>query len=144
MNKNWLKYVVGIALLVNVLTLVFLLLRKPPPPLAPEDKLVTALKLDAAQQKKFEILRGQHRALRTGFSEQIKKMRIKQYQNMPSDTDSTMVAIGRIYEALERSNVQHFADIRALCRPDQQAQFDGLLVEIIRTMPKKIENAPPQ
>jgi periplasmic protein CpxP/Spy len=139
MSKNWLKYVVGIALILNVLTLVFFLMRKPPPPPRnPEDILVAALHLDAEQQKKFALLREQHRDLRFSLLEQIKATRLMQYKGGFTDTDSTTAQIGRIYTALERSNVKHFNDLRALCRPDQLAQFDSLMVEAVETMTNRM------
>jgi hypothetical protein len=142
MNKNGFKYLIGIALLVNALTLVFLLFRKPHHPPPPEDRLVEALKLDAAQQTKFEALRAQDRRLRHQFSEQIKTVRIKQYQNLSTDVDSTTVAIGRIYAALERNNVQHLMEIRKFCRPEQQVLFDKLLIEMVEMPLKKGGNPP--
>jgi periplasmic protein CpxP/Spy len=142
MNKNGLKYVVGIALLVNALTLGFLLFRKPHRPPVPEDILVKALKFDVVQQEKFETLRAQDRDLRHQFSEQIKAVRIKQYQNISTDADSTTAAIGRIYAALERNNVQHLMEVRKLCRPEQQVLFDKLLIEMVEMPFKKEGHAP--
>jgi hypothetical protein len=142
MNRNGLKYVVGIALLVNALTLGFLLFRKPHRPPVPEDILVKALKFDVVQQEKFETLRAQDRGLRHQFSEQLKTVRIKQYQNLSTNADSTTVAIGRIYAALERNNVHHLTEVRKLCRPEQQVLFDKLLIEMVEMPFKKKGHAP--
>jgi periplasmic protein CpxP/Spy len=136
MKNNWVKYVVGIALLLNLLTLGFLLLRRPPRPPIPEERLVRALKLDAEQQKKFEVFRDKDRELRKNFMGQIRALRIKQYKNISTNADSTIVAVGQLQGSLERLTIQHFTDIRSLCHPDQQAIFDSVLLEMMDKLPK--------
>ena len=54
-----------------------------------------------------------------------------------------MAALGRIFQEREASRYQNFVDIRARCRPDQQAQFDSLLSEIVRLFDRKQDGPPP-
>ena len=141
MNNNWLKYVIGIALIINVLTLGFWFFnkRKPPPP--PQQVLIDALKLDDAQRQKFDVLRNQDRATRDSFSKEMSRYRRALYSNFTTKNaaqiDSSTAQIARVFQEMEKSNYQHFADIRALCHPDQQAQFDALILEIVGLFDKK-------
>ncbi len=138
MNKNLLKYFVGATLLLNIALLGFMFLGKPgSPPQVPEERLVSALKFDGEQQKKFEVLRDENRRLRRASLEQIRALRVEKYKNLSAPSDSSTVAIGHAYEKLEQVTIQHFADIRALCHPDQQKVFDNLLVEIISQAGKR-------
>jgi periplasmic protein CpxP/Spy len=136
MKNNWVKYIVGIALLLNLLTLGFLILRRPPHPPHPEERLVKALNLDTEQLKKFEILKDRDRELRKNCMEQIRALRIKQYKNLSANVDSTVVAFGHLQESLERLTIQHFVDIRSLCHPEQQVIFDNLMLEMVDRLPK--------
>ena len=135
MNNRWLKYVIGGALLINALTLGFLFFYKQKRPMPPQEILVQALKLDAAQQQEFEGLRARHRLAQDSFSEAMAVQHLIVYGHFPTpnlaEKEAALAALGRIFQEREALRYQNFAHIRALCRPDQQAQFDSLLAEIL-------------
>lgn len=148
MNKVWLKYIIGIALITNVITLGFLFFRKPKLPMPPEEVLVQTLKLDDAQRQQFEVLKMHDRALRDSFLRKMADARGALYRNFrtatPSEIDSSTAVAAAIFQDMEKSNYQHFADIRALCRPEQQAQFDSLLLDIVQLLNRKRGRRPPR
>ena len=147
MNSRWLKYVIGGALVINALTLGFLFFYKQKRPLPPQEVLVQALKLDAAQEQAFEDLRVRHRIARDSFSEAMAVQHLVLYSHFPTpnpaEKEAALAALGRIFQEREASRYQNFVDIRARCRPDQQAQFDSLLSEIVRLFDRKQDRPPP-
>ena len=148
MNNRWLKYVIGGALVINALTLGFLFFYQQKRPMPPQEILVQALKLDAAQQLEFEGLRARHRVARDSLDEAMAVQHRIVYGHFampnPAEKDAALVVLGRISQEREALRYQNFANIRALCRPDQQAQFDSLLSEIVRLFDRKQDRPPPR
>jgi periplasmic protein CpxP/Spy len=141
MNRNWLKYIVVCALLLNVATLCFLLFNKQKPPKLPLEVLIEALDLDKEQSAKMTVLKNNHSAERSNLRDEISKNRRLLYKDFttttPAQIDSANATIARLYQQIEDLNFQHFKDIRALCRPEQQVEFDNLLLEIVRLLDRK-------
>ena len=138
MTNKWLKYILGLAVLINVIALGFWYFK----PLAnPHEVLINALNLDDAQSQKLEVLKRRDIATRDSFSTEMIKCRRVLYSNFTTKNaaqmDSSTAEVAQIFQKLEISNYQHFAAIRALCRPEQQALFDTLIFESVRLLERR-------
>ena len=148
MNNKWFKYIIFSALIVNAVTLGFLFFNKQKPPMPPQEVLIQALQLDDAQQEKMAALKQGDRDKRDSLKQEMSARRRALYSNFktanPAEIDSLTAAIAMVFQKTEKSNFQHFAEIRSICRPDQQAKFDSLLLEVVRLFDKKRRAPRPQ
>ena len=148
MTKNWVKYILGLALLINVVALGFWFFKPSKSPLNPHEVLINALNLDDAQRQKLEVLKLRDIAARDSFSKEMTNRRRVLYSNFTTKNatqiDSATAEIAQVFQKLEKSNYEHFAAIRALCRPEQQAQFDTLIFESVRLLERKKLKVPPR
>ena len=145
MTKNWVKYTLGLAVLLNVVALGIWFFKPPP---KPHEVLISALNFDDAQSQKIEVLRRKDIATRDSFSNAMINCRRILYSNFTTKNDaqidSATAQLAQIFQNLEKSKYAHFAAIRALCRPDQQAQFDTLIFESVRLLERNKSKAPPR
>jgi len=139
--------VVGL-LILNLLTIGFLILntnrpRRPEPPnpnkgSGPALIIIERLRLDAQQERAFQKLRNAHHRQSELLSAQSVELYRSYYGLLASekpDTARKNALEGQIAEnqaAVAKLNFDHFAQIKALCRPDQQADFTRLVADLNR------------
>lgn len=111
--------------------------------------LVRELGLDSSQQRQLRGLTDLHR-------EQVQRIRpkirhakeelfalLRQADLPDSLRQAAARKVGLATAELELATLEHFRQVRAICRPDQQARFDGILNEVVRLMaPRRPSGAP--
>jgi protein CpxP len=155
MKKETLLTTAVIALLLlNFGTLGFLFFHRPPHPPGAEQpgrRIVQHLQLDAAQQQKFEQLKSaHHEQMRT--ADRAYRDALEQYfALLKNDTvdiarrDSLQAVLTRIQQERASVTFQHFADLKALCTPQQRTRFDALLPDLMQViLPPRRDNRPPR
>ncbi len=139
--KLW-KALVAILLAVNIGTLAFMWMHQPgaggPP--GPGGFLIKSIGFDVAQQTQFARLRDAHQQASRDFRERNGALRSRFYDLLAmNQVDSTRVqqlvdSIGEGQKQMEMVTFQHFREVRALCRPEQQPKFDAVIGEALQTM----------
>jgi periplasmic protein CpxP/Spy len=147
-TKNKLLWLLIILLLIaNTVTLVmFWTGRNQPqpqqgqPPQLLVEYLTKELQLDSGQQHQYQQLILAHRSATAPLRQRVANLKDSLFgllkQGNPSDTDkeAATAKIAAAVQQLERLHVDHFQQVRALCTPAQQQQFDGLLQNIVRRL----------
>ncbi len=150
MRNNGLKYLVIAAVILNVATLIFFWVTRPPrggrPPKETFDVLTQELKLDNDQQKVYKALRQQHHRTHDSFLQLIAEKREVLYAQKPASLDSIIQPIGQLQQQIELITYQHFEDVRKICTPEQQTKLDKILVGAVQRvlMPKSNKRSPPK
>ena len=133
-NKNWL-WVIGGLLLLNVSLLAFIWIKKPdhkPPPFL-EEKLA----FTADQQQQFEKLRNSHMREMDRLRKDIDALRDELYGTSGSSDEKVReitTQLGNKKAEGDLLTYRHFQEVRAICTPEQQQEFDKLINEIVRGM----------
>ena len=154
MKKETLLTVAVIALLLlNLGMLGFLFFQRPPRPGAPDPlgrRIVETLQLDDAQQQQFEVLKTAHHAKMEDFNKAYRDglgnyfALLKNERVDTAQRDSLQAMLVQIQN--ERLNItfQHFAELKALCTPEQQQRFQDLLPELMQViLPRPERRGPP-
>ncbi len=138
-KQRFLAIAVIVLLLLNSIT-VALLLRVhhrpdgPPPEDRPRLMVIERLGLDEGQVERYEALIAQHRAAIEEKDATIRTARTALFMDLREGTnahrDSLIAVVTQQQASVERIHYDHFADVRALCRPDQQPKFDALIGEL--------------
>ncbi len=144
MERTKLLTITVIGLLVlNLLTigvLVFRTNQRPAPPGGEEPArvIIDRLHLDTVQQQQYRQLITQHQQQTRQLSEQAKEL-YRTYYGLLEATPVDSVranALSQEIAANQRTSAQvnfaHFQQIKALCRPEQQADFVRLVAELSR------------
>ena len=143
MNNNRLKYLVGMALIINAVTLIFFWYNRPPqggrPATRPGQVLLEELKLDEKQKAIYLPLRDKHHQAHDSLLQIIAAHRQVLYSQKQVANDTVLHQIGLLQEEIERITYHHFKDVRKICTPQQQAQLDILLDKTVQNIltPKK-------
>lgn len=138
MKNNGLKYLVGIALVINAATLIFFWYNRPPQEgkgaLRPGRVLVEELKMDAQQVAIFQPLREQHHQAHDSLLKLIATQRQVLYSQKQRANDTILHKIGLLQEEIERITYDHFKEVRKICTPEQQGQLDILLEKTVQNI----------
>lgn len=134
--------VVGL-LLINGLTLLFLVIKPgwlphpgPPGGEGPAAVVIERLHFDARQEQQYRTLIRAHQGQTNQLNAQSVQLYRRYYALLTALRPDTAQAnrlsqqIGNTQRALAEANFAHFNAINALCRPDQQADFDRLVDEL--------------
>lgn len=140
-------------LLLNFGTLGFLFFRRPPHPPGVEQpgrRIVQQLQLDAAQQQQFEKLKSAHHEQMLTADRAYRDALGQYFALLKKDTvdtarrDSLQAVLTRIQQERASVTFQHFADLKALCTPEQRTRFDALLPDLMQViLPPRRDNRPP-
>ncbi len=154
MKKETLLTVAVIALLLlNLGTLGFLLLRRPPhtPGMGPDRPgrhIVETLHLNAEQQQQFEALKTAHHEQMLANERAYRDALGSYFALLKADTaataqrDSLEAALARIQRERASVTFQHFTDLKALCTAEQKKDFETLIPDLMRVILP--ENRPPR
>ena len=136
MKNNTLKFLVIAALLLNVATLLFFWLKRPPregrPLREAHNVLVEELNLDQTQQETFKMLREQHHRVHDSLLQLMGKKREVLYGQKSVSTDSIIQQIGFLQQEIELVTYRHFDDIRKICTPEQQSKLENILTKTVQ------------
>lgn len=102
----------------------------------PKNLIIDKLHFDKEQVEKYEAFIKQHRKAISENETKINMLKSKLYEQLqnpkaPAKTDSLMVIIARQQVIAEQINYHHFLEIKDLCKPSQQKDFNALTKEIV-------------
>ncbi len=135
MNKSKFLTVIILGLLISNAILFFMFLKGPKLQREPKNVIINKLHLDEDQVKNYEVFIQKHRKAVKDNEETMSKLRNDLYQNLKYDQknikiDSFLTKIAKQQYIAEEINYQHFLEIKDLCKPSQQKDFDELINEI--------------
>jgi periplasmic protein CpxP/Spy len=135
-RSRLLSIAVVVLLLLNMATLGMLFFRKPPHDgharhAGPKAIIIERLKFDAGQVASYEELIRDHRGKIGELDRRMMELRARLYDvSDPRSADPIIHLIEETQGGIERVHTDHFARIRALCRPDQLPLFDGMTKDL--------------
>jgi len=103
----------------------------------PQEFLVKELNLDSLQQSTFELLRREHKDSAEILRAQVKQEKESFFALLKQSnvTDSMKTAAAKrvsvITEKLDLLTLNHFQQVRAICKPEQQKKFDEIINQVI-------------
>ncbi|MGV3630560.1 MAG: hypothetical protein ACO1O6_05120 [Bacteroidota bacterium] len=133
----------GFLCLVLLLSNAFLLYNVLQPPKkreGPKKIIIEKLHLDEKQVAKYEQLITKHRKAIRKTERQILQLKQKLYGNPEANAaekDSLIASLGQKQMEIERIHCDHFLEIKALCRADQQLYYRKLSKELARLFDHK-------
>ena len=98
--------------------------------------LIRELSLDEAQATAYEGMIRNHRRMADSMRHEIRRAKEDMFELLkdPAAGDSIRRAAAfrasGLIAAMDLQTMSHFGQLRAICRPDQQARFDDLLKEV--------------
>ncbi len=149
MNKNTFKIALIICLALSNILLVIFIVGKPndgrPDPDRPKRMVIEQLHFDEQQVTDYQVLINEHRRQIRALDQQILALKNELYShltdsNSKSSSDSLSVEIGKVQQQIEQVHFAHFIDIKKLCKPEQQPNFEALTQELTKIFSHK---APP-
>lgn len=142
-NPKFLKIVVVLLVLINLSTITFMWLNKPPRRDAVGDYFAKELQFTAKQKEQFESLKQEHHnqveALRLGNKEKHDAY-FYLLKNPSVDSATVKKAAAEILKIEERKELvlfYHFQKVRAICDENQKKKFDEIICEAARMMAPK-------
>jgi Spy/CpxP family protein refolding chaperone len=155
MKKETLLTVAVVALLLlNFGTLGFLLIRRAPhagggrPGEGLDRHIVEVLQLDDAQKQQFAKLKTEHHSQMLLSDAAYREALENYFDLLKNDTvdqrlqDSLMSDMTRIQNERATVTYRHFADLKAMCRPEQKQRFEALLPELLQVILPHNNRAP--
>ena len=98
--------------------------------------LAERLELNQEQKNQLEGLRREHfrkmDPLRRQSHETRELLHTQWSNENKSQVDSLTVQLGFLQTEIEKTTFQHFAEIRALCNPEQKIVFDRIIKDILK------------
>lgn len=140
MNKSKLYIIIIIGLLLsNILLIAFFIGKKPPHPMhgGPRNEIIAKLNFDENQIKQYDELIKLHRKEIEKKEGEIIELKNTLYLQLAKEEnkapkDSIINELGRIQIEIENTHYSHFADIKAICKPEQLESYNQLLKEIAK------------
>ena len=145
-NKNWL-WVIGGLMLLNIALLSFIWIKKPNynPPSFLEGKL----NFSESQKQEFENLKADHKSKMKGLTAEVDLLKDKLYSNFSTsgltnaEIKELTIQLGQQKAESDFLTYQHLKEVRGICTPEQQQEFDKLISEIVRGIDRRMPPPPP-
>ena len=156
-KESLLTTLVILLLIMNIGIVTFLVMHheheRPPHPGGPPhvDRLIIeTLKFDDEQKKKFEVMKHEHHEQMMRIDEEYKNV-LEKYFSLLNDEkiktvekDSLEKEIGRLQLSKATVTLEHFRQLKALCKPEQQKHFQELIPELTKIiLPHPPRDLPP-
>lgn len=142
-NSKFLKIVIVLLLLINLSTISFMWLHRPPKNDAVRDFFAKELQFTSKQKEAFEALKKEHHEAKEDLRE-IDKEKHDAYldllKNPNVDTLTVRKAADEIIKVKEKEELAmfyHFQKVRAICDEKQKQKFDEIIKEAARMMGSK-------
>mgnify|MGYP006181155943 CR=1 FL=1 len=143
MNKSKFYITVIIALLCSNLVLFFLFIKDPKRHEGPKAIIREKLQFDDQQNNQYEKYIYKHRQSINQNELIMSELRstlfaqLKNNQQDSSKIDSIISVIGQRQMIIEKINYTHFLEIKKICKPEQQQNFDAFTSEIVQLFTSK-------
>ena len=146
-NNSWLYLIAGLIITANIVTLAFLWIHRGShehPRGGPEkgnmfEYLSKELNLTKQQQDAYDTLRNEHQKAVGQIQDSIRIAKDALFSMLGKDSVSNEALAQQSNKAaalsaqLDIITFRHFEKVRALCTPDQQKKFDGIIQEALRS-----------
>ena len=139
---------IGLLLLSNLATVFFVIEKGKHKDVeqGPKNIIIEKLAFDKQQSAAYQKLIDQHRKDIGARDQEIILLKKELYSLLRSEgnelmSDSLTTEIGRIQKEIESTHLEHFKDIRAICKPEQRERFNGLLDELEILFRKNIHSS---
>lgn len=111
---------------------------------AARDYVVSELKFTDEQVKQYDVLIQDHQRAMRAMNEQAMNHRQQLFGHLKdgAGADSLTRAIGNIQQQIEQVTFKHFEEVRKICTPAQQGDFDRIIGEVIRKLNGPGRNPP--
>lgn len=112
----------------------------PPRGISPRDQVISSLKFNDEQVKKYDVLVRAHQEEMRKLRDEGSALREALFSNLNNSiasskiADSLAMAIGNNQKAIELVTFNHFSQVRALCTDLQKQEFDKIIVGITKNM----------
>jgi protein CpxP len=108
----------------------------------PKAYILKHLNLDKKQAVQYDGLIEVHQKERNALNQEIMELRRKLYpivlkEGDLSKKDQILVQLKSVHEKLELLHLEHFEQVKEICRPDQRKQFDALVDELTHLFARK-------
>ena len=139
MTKTKLLTVAVITLLIlNVATLTFIFMHKPPmhDGEGPKQLIIERLHFDEAQQKEYSIMVDDHRAKSKNLNKVSRDLHNELYSLLKEKTtdkqksDSLINLISENQKACDNLNLDHFQQIKLICKDNQIPFYNNLVADL--------------
>lgn len=146
---------VGLLVALNLATLGFMALNRPPHPprggpRQADRLIVETLGLDEAQRARFNVLKREHRAHINALDAAYAETSAAYFQQLngpalPARKDSLERELGRIQSQKAAVTLAHFEQLKALCTPEQRSRFAAFVPDLLRLLlPGEKKGPPPE
>ncbi len=142
-NSKFLKIVIVLLLLINLSTISFMWLHRPPKKDAVGDFFSKELQFTAKQREQFEALKREHHEAKEALQEMDKEKHdayLELLKNPSVDSVTVRNAAAEILKIKEKEELAmfyHFKKVRAICDEKQKQLFDKIIKEAARMMGSK-------
>jgi Spy/CpxP family protein refolding chaperone len=144
-SSKFLKIVIVILLIINIATLGFIYLQRPPhgfppPPIDAGQYIAHELNFTGEQEEQFNILREENKSVIEELRKASKDFHDHFFDLLkthPSDSLLVLQMADSIVlnqKQIELATFSHFQKVRALCTPEQQKKFDEIIKDALRMM----------
>lgn len=140
-NNKYIGWVVILLAILNIALLVFIWTGQNRPPKEPQRAGMTVfeerLELNETQKGQLRQLRDEHFKTLTQLRSESRQTR-KTLHSLWAEVDASNKVteltqrMGTLHAAIEKATFDHFAQIRAICSPEQQKIFDELIQDVLR------------
>jgi len=142
MNKSRFLTTIIIGLFISNGILLFMFFNDPKSNKEPKSIIIDKLNFDKEQIKQYEIYIQQHRKAINENETTLKILRSNLYTQLKYKLDTTKIdsLIGFISKqqgVAEQINYKHFIEIKNLCKPTQEKDFNELTNEIVSLFSSK-------
>lgn len=98
----------------------------------PREIIIQQLHFDELQIKSYDSLINEHRLALRSVNRETLDLKKELYASLlePINRDSLIRLIGLQQQKVEQINLNHFAAIQKMCRPEQQDDFRKLVLEL--------------
>ena len=147
-NNSWLYLIAGLIITANIVTLAMLWMHRGghEHPQGGQGRggmfeyLSKELNLTKQQQDAYDSLRNEHQKATRQIQDSIRNAKDALFSMLGKDSVSNEAITMQSNKAaalsaqLDIITFRHFEKVRALCTPDQQKKFDGIIQEALRGM----------
>ena len=144
-KSRFLLFLIFILVLLNLGTLIFMWLSRPPMPDRQGGRgenagkfLVEQVGFNAEQQEKYSQLREAHQEMAHQTQDSLRFYKNSLFDNLPTRdsiaADRASANIARLQRKLEMNTFNHFVAVRNLCTAEQTKKFDAIIEDVLKMM----------